>query len=164
MRILWQQATFEQVKAFALIQNIPHDGRTSENTLRARIEAAMGEAPEEIELPDAGPSPAAVPLAGLVPGKRIIADEENARFADVQISAIGGDKDHVLLAPEGRMMRVPRGRRVTIPIEHYRALNDAVQDLYAEYSGVIDPTQESQGLGEPSQSHSYPFTVFGFYA
>lgn len=162
MKIAYANATEREIRAFAAIQNIPHDGRATENTIRAKIESVLGQL-TEIEIPDEEP---AVQIGGGAPALHINADPDDVDRGRVKINIMPDteDESHVPVAVNGRSIQIPRGRDVIVPHHVYEALNNARQDVYQETgSNYIGTADQGPGLGAPRAQHSYPFSVLGFF-
>ncbi len=63
----------------------------------------------------------------------------SGRYVFVTIHRDGGSdgKEDVPLAVEGRVLKIKRGERVRIPIEHYQRLTQCLYDTTDQYGEVV---------------------------
>ncbi len=81
-------------------------------------------------------------------------DEEPPERVEVQIHVQDrpGGSEPVQIGVNGKLMLVPRNKRVSIPWAYFEVLSKAVETRY-------DPLPEG-GLSEPRYVHRYPYTLF----
>lgn len=140
------EATRPQLLAYARdtlgISDVNTQTRVEE--LRAKI-SACGHDEVTVEEKEVLPAPISkeqVETTGRKKVKVLIATSEQA----------GGDKP-VPLGFEGRVMLVPRGEVVEIPVEYFESLKNAVMDHY-------EPQRDGSFSETPRQVPAYPYQVF----
>ena len=123
----------DELKEQAKILGITLAGNPGEDTIRAKIREALGEA-----------APAADVAASKDNG---IAVRKGEKRYTIKIHKDGKDKQPVPLACNGRVVRIKRGETVTIGEGLFHSLNNAVQNV------------RDEDTGEWIEVPSYPFTV-----
>ncbi|MGQ7248288.1 hypothetical protein ACUN9Y_13255 [Halomonas sp. V046] len=122
----------DQLEAVAKDLDISFQGNTKDDTLRKKIDEALGN-PAPIASND-NPAPAA--------------PSQSKRF-EITVHTHERDKQPVQVGVNGRMYVIERGKKVVVPEAVVRVLETAVRVTH-------DP--ESM---EPREVHSYPFTSHG---
>lgn len=125
----------EELEEAATALDIKFQGNTKDDTLRAKIDEALG-APAE---PAASGS--SLPRA---PG-----ESKKAKRFKLIIATNDQDKQPVQVGVNGRMYVIKRGEEVIVPESVINVLRDAVQHIY-------DPKTMKE-----SKVHAYPFQVLG---
>jgi hypothetical protein len=71
--------------------------------------------------------------------RRRSAPRFSGRYCDVTIHADGGidGKEDVPLGVEGRVLKIKRGERVRIPIEHFEHLKSCAYDTFNNLGDVV---------------------------
>ncbi len=147
-------ATRDQLHRFAaMILGLELSGRPQRDTLLAKI-AESGYTRDVI--PDM-PAPAA-PTPANDMGMQVY-KYEGREFTNILISIDenpGGDRP-VPVQVNGKLMYIPRGKIVGVPVEYALNLNDAVQYKY-EQGSTNQETGDTAPLSAPREVHSYPFS------
>lgn len=154
MRITIEAASRDQLKHFCTLQGLEFDGRSGDNKLRALI-VQSGYERDWIEVPDDLAAAEIVEVAADEPERA-----NQPKMVELTISVQTGETGDVTLGHDGKIMRVPRGRRVKIPYRYYQVLEDAVQFVYEETARGADLSEHA--LRDPIPVYSYPFTVHRF--
>lgn len=144
------QASREQLMKFATdVLNLEVPVQANANTLRKRLVEA-GYKHDYIELDARSVYESAA--------KPVLPENGEADPSEgyVEITIAGSqeeaDNQPVFVAVNAVGMRIPRGEKVVIPRKYFEALNNAKIQIYPrDKNGTI--------VGDPRESHRYPFTV-----
>lgn len=143
------EASQAQLRAFAeayLGMSFPPNAKTE--TVRSKIRAAWTKGEILVEVPEeaAEPAPGAPPPAP--PGHRA-PDPHKVRIILQRTDEPGGDEP-VPVGVNGRVMLIPRGEEVEIPMAYYEALKNAITYRYESLrDGGLNPV--------PRKVPMYPF-------
>ncbi|QJQ93916.1 MULTISPECIES: hypothetical protein [Halomonadaceae] len=129
------EMTREQLEATANDLGVKFQANTGDDTLRGRINEALGNPEPGPTKPDQEP---AKPAA-----------KAKAKQYKIIVSTHDQDKQPVQVGVNGRMYVIERGKEVTVPAAVVEVLRNAVQDIY-------DPKTMKK-----SHVSSYPFQVKG---
>jgi hypothetical protein len=146
-KIKLNEATEPQLRSFAeSYLGMTFPANTKPETIRAKVMAAWTK--EEIMVEDEEPKAA---LTGQPPrtpkGKEPSPDK--VRIIIQRTEEAGGDEP-VPVGVNGKIMLVPRGEEVEIPVSYFEVLKNAVKDIY-------EPIKEGGINPVPRKVPSYPF-------
>ncbi|KJZ07168.1 hypothetical protein TW86_18095 [Halomonas sp. S2151] len=128
----------EELEAAATDLGISFQGNTKDDTLRKKIDDALGTPSSDAPI---GSHPVEHPAA---PG-----EENKAKRFRIIIATSDSDKQPVQVGVNGRMYAIKRGEEVVVPASVVNVLRDAVQHIY-------DPKTMKE-----SKVLAYPFQVMG---
>ncbi len=148
-------ATAEQLRDFAVqVMNLPVKGTWGEPKIREQLklvgfdteaEGAMIPLYEKPEPAPASTQNGSIRMMQTSSGR----EEEHYCIVVAAAEGEGGDKP-VVCRVNGVNFLIPRGKKVWVPKRYVEALEHAVRDVY-------DSTEN--GLSEPRQVQSYPFSI-----
>lgn len=149
-----EKATVEELRTFAtVVLGLEVDGRATRDSILGKM-AAAGYGVAHITLPEAAPEGPPEHRAGRAFNTRPAKDGGKEIRIRLHTQEKPGGDQPVPVGVNGSMILVPRGEDIWLHEKFVKVLENAVEEVYQEYSddGGLG------GLNEPRRVPSYPFS------